>query len=201
MTELEDADFVPVTAAELRTDPLRAVRLAELAMGAQPLFYRATAIEGGALVEAVARQIAEPGFDMAVAFVLRAGGNDIALIAGLPLAALASAQAASMAALLKLAPASARKQTAAAIKRYAAGIEPIADTGHYVSRVAVVPARKGQGLGRQALSLYLDRLGAVATHLHVHRENAPAIALYRALGFVPRSRGTHIFPAFTRQPD
>jgi ribosomal-protein-alanine N-acetyltransferase len=52
--------------------------------------------------------------------------------------------------------------------------------------VAVAPARRGAGLGRQLLDLHLRRLaglGVSAVFLEVAEENAPAQSLYRRAGF------------------
>ena len=189
-----------VTAAALRADPARARHLAALAMSAQPVFYEAFQAERGALVNAVAAQLAEPGFDTELVFALRRDdGADLAVITGLPLAALASAQMASTAALLKLAAAPDRKAVMARLRSYSAGIEAIADDGHYVSRVGVAPESRGRGLARRAMRDYVERLGARKVHLHVRCDNAPAIAVYRSLGYVARSPGAaYVFPAYTR---
>jgi ribosomal protein S18 acetylase RimI-like enzyme len=194
--------FVQVTAEALRADPARALRLAMLTMSAQPLFYEIFQVERGAMVEAMAAQLAEPGFDAELVFVLRRDdGADLAVITGLPLAALPSAQIASTAALLKQVAAAQRKAVMTRLRAYSAGIEPIDDSGHYVSRVAVAPESRGQGLGRRAMRDYVEQLGAQNAHLHVRYDNAPAIAVYRSLRYAPRSPdAAYAFPAYTREP-
>src|ERR1700729_4195335 len=101
--------FEPVTAQALRADHARALRLAELSLSAQPLFYRLIALSRDAILDSVARQIADPAFDMAAAFVLRDGGGDEALVTDTDMAALASAQMAALMAFLRLVPASATR--------------------------------------------------------------------------------------------
>ncbi|HEX4861805.1 MAG TPA: GNAT family N-acetyltransferase [Rhizomicrobium sp.] len=189
--------FEPVTAEVLRADRARALRLAELSLSAQPEFYRLIPLSRDAILDGVARQIAEPAFDMARAFVL-SDGSDAALITDTDMAMLASAQMAALMAFLRLVPASAKREFQERMRAYSASIEPIDDAGRYVSRVAVASGRQGQGLGRRAMSDYLGRVGAVKVHLHVHRDNAAAIALYRSQGFVPRSDADYVFPALTR---
>ncbi len=189
--------FEPVGAQALRADRARALRLAELSLSAQPLFYRLIPLSHDAILDSVARQIADPAFDMAEAFVLR-GGEDTALVTDTDVTALASAQMAALMAFLRLVPASAAREFQGQMRAYSASIEPIADTGRYVSRVAVVAGRQGQGLGRRAMAEYLGRVGAMKVHLHAHRDNAAAIALYRSLGFVPRGDASYVFAAFTR---
>ena len=56
--------------------------------------------------------------------------------------------------------------------------------------VAVAPERQGEGLGRRLIEAGLARLaekGILTAHLYVEGDNAPALALYRAYGFTPRS--------------
>ena len=61
----------------------------------------------------------------------------------------------------------------------------------FVDDLYLVPARRGQGLGRLALDAVeaaaRDR-GVVALHLEVERGNARAQALYRRVGFEDRDR-------------
>jgi ribosomal protein S18 acetylase RimI-like enzyme len=189
--------FEKVTAEALRADRARALRLAALSLSAQPEFYSLIPSPRAAILEAVALQIADPAFDMAEAFVLR-DGEDVALITDTGMALLAAAQMAALMAFLRAAPKDGVKALQTRMRAYSATIEPIADMGRYVSRVAVAPGRRGEGLGRHAMSDYLHRAGAAKVHLHVHRDNAPAIALYRALGFVPRGDAGYVFAAFTR---
>jgi ribosomal protein S18 acetylase RimI-like enzyme len=59
------------------------------------------------------------------------------------------------------------------------------DRGH-VAEVAVAPSRRRAGLGRRLLEACLDALhglGCPCAHLAVSRENHPALALYKDLGF------------------
>jgi ribosomal protein S18 acetylase RimI-like enzyme len=189
--------FEPVAAEALRADRARALRLAAMSLSAQPEFYRLIDLPLDAILDCVARQIGDPAFDMAGAFVLH-GGEDVALVTDIDMAALAPAQMAALMAFLRLVPAAAIRDFQQRMRAYAASIEPIDDAGRYVSRVAVADGRQGQGFGRRAMSDYLRRAGTVKVHLHVHRDNAPAIALYRGLGFVTRSDGDYVFRAFTR---
>ena len=59
-----------------------------------------------------------------------------------------------------------------------------------VHNLAVDPSAQGQGLGRRLLHDGLAHLAALGMHevlLWVDLENAPALALYRSEGFVPRA--------------
>ncbi len=55
----------------------------------------------------------------------------------------------------------------------------------------VDPGERGQGVGRQLVQTVLDHAadrGRTRVVLEVAHENAPAVALYRSLGFVPTGR-------------
>ena len=57
-----------------------------------------------------------------------------------------------------------------------------------IYKVAVDPARHGTGLGRAMVVAGLAHMharGAVVAMLYVDDANAPAVALYRSLGFTP----------------
>lgn len=191
--------FEPVTAAALRADPARSLRLAELACSAQAAFCNLFPAPWSEIVNAVAMQIAAPGFDMEHAFALR-DGQDVAIVTGVTMPSLIASQMAAMAALLRLVPGPRKKTFLVRMRAYAAGVEPIRDTGHYVSRLAVAPERQGKGLGRRAMAEYVRQLGSQKAHLHVHRDNAAAIAAYLSLGYVPHSKENYVFPAYTREP-
>ncbi len=65
--------------------------------------------------------------------------------------------------------------------------------------VAVAPEARGQGHSRPLLAHHLDELarhGVRVVHLEVEEENAPALALYRRLGFaqVGRREGYYAKP-------
>jgi ribosomal protein S18 acetylase RimI-like enzyme len=60
----------------------------------------------------------------------------------------------------------------------------------FVDELYVVPARRGRGLGREALRVAEDccrQAGASAVHLEVGRDNARAQELYREWGFRDRT--------------
>ena len=62
----------------------------------------------------------------------------------------------------------------------------LAGEGGDVASIAADPARRGEGIGRALLSAFLREArvrGASLIHLEVSIANAPALALYRALGF------------------
>ena len=164
-------------------------------MSAAEAFYAVVSRDGRAILPALGEQLGAPGFDLSETLVL---SDDSALVAGTALGGLAAAQSAALTHLLRHVPKDARTNFAAEMRRYMQGVEPIEAEGQYVGRVAVAPARRGEGLGRVILSEYLARFAPGSAHLHVRRDNAPAIALYRALGFERRSDRDFLFVAFTR---
>ena len=78
------------------------------------------------------------------------------------------------------------------------GLRLILDEGE-ITNVAVRPAFRGQGIGRQMLTKLLEdgrRAGGRAFTLEVRAGNAPAIALYEGLGFRYEARR----PGFYTKP-
>lgn len=193
----EGPAFETISAAQLRINPQRALRLAGMIWSSQPLFYEMISQHRAGVHSDIASQIAEPAFDMPHVLIMR-DLDDVALVCDIATASLASAQKASLAMLVKQVPKSAMGSLFAQMRDYAKTIEPIESDGRYVSHVAVVPERRGQGLGRAVMCEYLSRLEPTPVHLHVHRDNSSAIALYRSLGFEPKSEARYLFPAFTR---
>lgn len=73
-----------------------------------------------------------------------------------------------------------------------------ADEGEILN-IAVIDAKRGQGLGRVLLDALLDYLkkgGAGRVYLEVRRSNEAAIGLYRASGFTPQG----VRPSYYAQP-
>lgn len=71
-----------------------------------------------------------------------------------------------------------------------AGIWRILDEGH-ITNVAVHPAYRGRGIGRQLVESLLSQAeaeGAVRQTLEVRASNGPAIRLYISLGFQEAGR-------------
>jgi mycothiol synthase len=61
--------------------------------------------------------------------------------------------------------------------------------------VGIAPAAQGRGLGRVLTAAGLRHLaerGAAEVHLYVEADNAPAVALYRGLGFSHASADSHV---------
>ena len=65
------------------------------------------------------------------------------------------------------------------------GAAVLADHDAHIMNIAVTPARRGQGLGRQLLDSLLAataKMGAQSVTLEVHSDNAAAIGLYKSVG-------------------
>ncbi len=58
-----------------------------------------------------------------------------------------------------------------------------------ITVLAVQPAAQRQGIGRRLVQAALDRLPGATFSVATTAGNAPALALYRALGFVPYRHG------------
>ena len=79
-----------------------------------------------------------------------------------------------------------------------AGLLVAADEG-YITNIAVAESCRRQGLGRAMLGALIDHCresGASFLTLEVRQSNAPAIALYESMGFLPEGRRKN----FYRQP-
>lgn len=66
------------------------------------------------------------------------------------------------------------------------GPDPDGSEASYLFQITVEPARRGKGLGRGLLAATEEALvrgGARELRLNVFRFNAPALALYRAMGY------------------
>ena len=65
-------------------------------------------------------------------------------------------------------------------------LSPLADGGFEVAKMAVAEAYKGRGLGRALMAACIERaraVGAPRLYLETNSALAPAIALYRSVGF------------------
>lgn len=182
MTEL--FAFERIVPEVLQSNLARAKGLAELVWMAGQDFYGGFPQDRDIVLRAIGRQIGSPEFDLADTLVLH-DSEDAALVAGTAVASLSAAQTTAALIHLKSAGRAHRTELAAHLRAYSAQLEPVDGTGHYISRVAVAPHRRGNGLGRHTMTEYLARLGRITAHLHVHRSNAPAVSLYKALGFLP----------------
>ena len=79
-----------------------------------------------------------------------------------------------------------------------AGMQQVLDEG-YITNIAVAESCRRKGLGRAMLSALIDHCresGASFLTLEVRQSNAPAIALYESMGFLPEGRRKN----FYRQP-
>ena len=79
-----------------------------------------------------------------------------------------------------------------------AGLQAVLDEG-YITNIAVAESCRRKGLGRAMLGALIDHCresGASFLTLEVRQSNAPAIALYESMGFLPEGRRKN----FYRQP-
>ncbi len=59
----------------------------------------------------------------------------------------------------------------------------------YINGLAINPFFQGQGIGREVMIQILDEVkDAKRIELDTHPDNAPALALYKSLGFIVESR-------------
>ena len=79
-----------------------------------------------------------------------------------------------------------------------AGMQQVLDEA-YITNIAVAESCRRKGLGRAMLGALIDHCresGASFLTLEVRQSNAPAIALYESMGFLPEGRRKN----FYRQP-
>jgi GNAT superfamily N-acetyltransferase len=82
-----------------------------------------------------------------------------------------------------------------------AALLPLPDGGFEVSRMAVAENRRGGGVGRLLLQQCIDTataLGAPRLYLEASSVLAPALSLYRSMGFKPLQHGRDASPADDR---
>lgn len=67
-------------------------------------------------------------------------------------------------------------------------VPPIAGSGYYLARVGVAPRARGGPVAGELLGAFLRQAGSRDAVLHVHADNARAVAFYQRNGFAIEDR-------------
>lgn len=111
-------------------------------------------------------------------------GRPVGLVAGYALGDLALRQQIGLHHLLSNLPSDIVPDFVAASRALSGEVPAIDGDGYYLARIGIDPAARGSGLADQLMSRFLSDAGPRDAVLHVHGDNARAIAFYRRLGFV-----------------
>lgn len=133
----------------------------------------------------IAEAFLDPHDEVGGALVeLDPAGSPIGLVAGYPLAELAMRQRASLHRLLSALSRAEAGEFVGRARALAAQIPSIGSSGYYLARLGVDSVHHGSGSAARLLATIFADAGAVDTLLHVHRDNARAVAFYHRHGFV-----------------
>lgn len=167
----------------LKAGPEGRRALGRLAIAAVPGFYSLIPLGADKLEEVIGEQIGTAGTELQEASFAMADEAPAALVTWLPVEALDGARRAGSIGMMRHLERAATPAFLKALGEYSKVVEPIGGDGLYLSRVAVAPGFRGQGLGRRAVEQVIDAADGGDVSLHVAADNGPAIALYQSMGF------------------
>lgn len=182
---MTDLVIAPVGADRppLSEQPELRARLGVLLAQAVPQFYGLLPIDGDLLHQALGDAIGTSGSEFENAFVAGPAEAPLGIVASVPAQALARAQQASTIMLMRHVDRSRMAEFRSVVADYSKTVEPIDAAGQYLSRIAVAPEARGQGVGKRLVETIVALAGGGDVWLHVAADNAAAIRLYEALGF------------------
>ncbi len=166
----------------LGNDALKSA-LGGMLTAAVPHFYALLPLESSLLHRALGDSIGTAGSEFANAFMAGDADNPAGIVTSLAAAGLARAQQASTLMLMRHVDRGDMAAFRSAIGTYSETVEPIDGSGQYLSRIAVAPAARGQGVGRALVERIVSLAAGGDVWLHVAFDNSAAIRLYESLGF------------------
>ncbi len=170
--------------------------LAELILSAAPDFYAMIPLPHDEVLGMITGQVGVAGTELGETYVLGSDhGVVLASFSVLDPARIASAMREGALGIIRGLRGERRAVYMKALSTYGCQVEPMEAGGLYCSRLGVAPQVRGQGLGARAAACFLALDGVRERSLHVHCQNAPAIALYRKLGFDFQSQEGYRFRA------
>jgi ribosomal protein S18 acetylase RimI-like enzyme len=181
-------DRLAISAVAANEPPLSGNDALKSALGgmlaaAVPHFYGLLPLEGSVLHRALGEAIGTTGSEFANAFMAGDSDKPAGIVTALPAQDLARAQQASTLMLMRHVDRADMAAFRSAIGGYSETVEPIEGSGQYLSRVAVAPAARGQGVGRALVERIIALAEGGDVWLHVASDNGAAIRLYESLGF------------------
>lgn len=173
-----------IPAAEL--DEAQRLSAAEWAQAALPAHYET--LNPAIARAAIAAEFAVEGSELANALAAVDGRDVVGLVAGFPLEELALRQRVSLHHLLTSLPPDAVADLVANARVRAGDVPPIAGGGYYLARIGVAPHARGGHVAGELLGAFLQQAGSRDAVLHVHADNARAVAFYQRNGFAIEDR-------------
>jgi len=161
-------------------------------------FYDCFGLSHAVLIEEIGDQVFRPGTEVGSGRILWADATVAGVMTWVPSAELRGARAISMAMLLRRVDAAARPAVSERLAAYATKIEPLEPAGIYLSRQAMTPDRRGQGLGRRLLEAVIAEIGDVEVSMHTGRDNQAVVRVYEPIGFRRVSESDYEWQAWVR---
>jgi ribosomal protein S18 acetylase RimI-like enzyme len=164
----------------------RRTAICELIFDAGSGYYQSLGLSRPETIEHIEAEVLRAPGELASIFTLEDENGVSGLVASVLENDLDAGQKMSLARALKKMPSDKRQAASARMREHNTRIAPHFGGGRYLSRIAVLPAYRGQGIGSLLMQRVLAALEDEAVSLHVDRENEVAVALYRKFGFEPQ---------------
>ena len=158
-------------------------------------YYALFGLTDAALDAVLQALLLQPDSEFGTAQIALQGNRAVGLVAAFPAAAMFARRMHVLKALLAAAPDA--HAARARLRGFEGAGRVVPQDGHYLAKLAVAPGLHGRGIGGRLLAHFVDAARAAQRTpcLHVRRDNAPALALYRRHGFTldpdPASATSH----------
>ena len=155
----------------------RRTAICELILDAGSGYYQSLGLSRPEIIEHIETEILRAQGELGSIFTLEDENGLSGLVASVAENDLESSRKMSLARALKKMSSEGRRATLARMREHNAAIAPHFGGGRYLSRIAVAPAHRGQGIGSLLMQRVLAALEGETISLHVDRDNKAAIAL------------------------
>jgi GNAT superfamily N-acetyltransferase len=136
------------------------------------------------LVDCIRAEFSCPGSTLSPAVACLSGTHVIGVVSAFPTEELRARQMTSAKVLIDCLPRDGAPEVLARMRQHAEALSPLPEPSNYLARLCVLPSERGSGTADLLLArAEADVSDARALCLHVHADNARAIAFYRRHGF------------------